>query len=94
MILAFRAFPGKHGPRWLAFSPFSLSFFACQSAFNGRPILFHGVRNKEMETGHARRTFRGRTRRTCSRKCARLTPTSRSAIASARGNNGAALRGA
>jgi hypothetical protein len=47
-----------------------------------------------METGHARRTFRGRTRRTCSRKCARLTPTSRSAIASARGNNGAALRGA
>ena len=74
MILAFTAFPGKRGPRWLAFSVFSLSFFACQSAFKGHPILCRGVRNKAMATGRARRTFRGRTRRTFSKKMRKVDP--------------------
>src|SRR5207248_9646738 len=96
-ILALAASTGKQGRLKGASLPsyyFSLNFLPCRSACKSRLIPLRGVRSRGTKVVRARPTFRGRTRKICSKKCGRLTPTNPSATASAPVNNGQAASGA
>src|SRR5204862_6700634 len=75
----------------LPFDYLSLTFFACPSASKSHPCP--GGQSRGTATVLAPPTSRGRTRGTCSRRCARWTPTSRSVTANAPASNGTFQRG-